>query len=338
MRRRVLLRAGAVAPALSMLSSHAARIPPDIAELRRFLALPESDIDIAAVKLSIDKMVDPSADIQRAERQVQELATAAAAIAGLRIFGEPPPVDVRVNAVRTCLYRPGPWNAQRAFRYDLQNDPTGTKILANKLLPHYLETRLGNCVSMPALFLVLAQKLRLDATLATAPEHTFVKVKTEAGTYSNHECTDDGGLKSDASYIREFEIAATAVQKGIYLRPLTRKQTVLVMAATLGEHYYRTSNVADLHALADLMLEHEPYGLEGNRTRTAAYGLALDLRYRRKYARFEDVPVEDRAGASQLLKSLNDLEKKAYALGWRPPSADFEANYQRLVKSVSHGS
>jgi regulator of sirC expression with transglutaminase-like and TPR domain len=335
MRRRTLLRAGVITPALAIFSSLAQRISPDVAALRRFLALPESQIDIATVKLAIDKMVDPRADIQWAERQLEELTAAASAIAGMRPFAQLPPVDVRVNAIRSCLYRSGPWNANKPFRYDLKNDPTGTKIVANKLLPHYLQTRLGNCVSMPALFLILAHRLKLDAALSTAPEHTFVKVRAESGTYSNHECTDDGGLKADSSYVREFEITPVAINKGVYLQPLTRKQTIVVMAGTLGEHYSRTDNVTGLHALADLMLEHEPDALDGIRTKMAAYGLTRDVRYRRKYARFEDMPPVDRADAIQLLRTLSDWEARAHALGWRPPSSAFEANYKRLVGAAS---
>lgn len=334
MRRRMLLRVGAAASALSTISSFAQRTSPDVAILRRFLALPESQIDIATVKLAIDKMVDPRADIRWAERQLNELATGASAIVGMRYVAETPSVGARVNAIRTCLYRAGPWNAHRPFRYDLKNDPTGTKIIANKLLPHYLQTRLGNCVSMPALFLILAQRLKLDAMLSTAPEHTFVKVKSESGAYTNLECTHDGGMKADSSYIREFEITPAAVRNRVYLQPLTCKQTIVVMAGTLGEYYFRTNNVTDLHALADLMLEYEPDGLEGIRTKMAAYGLTRDVRYRKKYARLEDVPPAHRADAVQLLKTLSVWERKAFSLGWRPPSSAFEANYQRLVKGA----
>src|SRR3546814_13674837 len=45
----------------------------------------------------------------------------------------------------------------------------------NKLLPTYLASRRGNCVSMPVLHIILAEKLGLNVHLSTAPLHMFVR-------------------------------------------------------------------------------------------------------------------------------------------------------------------
>lgn len=273
----------------------------DVQELRALLALPESKIDYGSVKLAIDKMVDPSADIDRAERQIGALFREAAALCGYS-FVRQVSVEARVDALRTCLYRRGPWNENRPFRYDLENDPTGKEIPENSLLPTYLDKRLGNCVSMPILFLVLAQRMGVEASLATAPEHVFVKVRDESGTYTNHECTHNGGLKADASYIREFEITPEAVKLGTYLRPLSKKDGILVMAGILGSHYYRKEDIASVAAFANLVSEASPGSLRAIQWRTAVHGLTLNVRFRRRYPRYENIPISERDEVHGLLR------------------------------------
>lgn len=332
--RRSALQWTGVLACLGAASGLAAkREPPEVLKLRAVLSLPDSKIDYGSVKLAIDKMVDPSADLDRAERQIGALFREATTLCGYS-FVKQVPVEARIDALRTCLYRRGPWNDNRPFRYDLENDPTGKEIPENALLPTYLDKRLGNCVSMPVLFLVLAQRMGVDTSLATAPEHVFLKVRAESGTYTNHECTHDGGLKADASYVREFEITPEAVKLGTYLRPLPKKEGVLAMAGVLGSHYYRKEDIASLHAFADLISEVSPGSLQAIQAKTAAYGLTLNVKFKKRYPRYENVPFGERDEVRSLLRKINELDARASALGWRPVSAAFEQNYRRLVSGA----
>ena len=308
----------------------AKREPSGVLKLRALLSQPDSKIDYGSVKLAIDKLVDPSADLDRAERQIGVLFREATDLCGYS-FVRQVPVEARIDALRTCLYRQGPWNDNRPFRYDLENDPTGKEIPENALLPTCLDKRLGNCVSMPMLFLVLAQRMGVDASLATAPEHVFLKVRAESGTYTNHECTHDGGLKADASYVREFEITPEAVKLGTYLRPLSKKEGILVMAGVLGSHYYRKEDIASLHAFADLTSEVSRGSLQAIQAKTAAYGLTLNVKFKKRYPRYEDIPPSEREEVRRLLRTISGLDAQANALGWRPVSAAFSENYRRLV-------
>ena len=52
-------------------------------------------------------------------------------------------------------------------------------------MSNYLATKLGNCVSMPALFVIIGRKIGIDVTLSLAPEHMFVKFRDESGVYIN---------------------------------------------------------------------------------------------------------------------------------------------------------
>ena len=73
--------------------------------------------------------------------KVDHLASAATRIAADGSY-----VD-KLKAPRQVIYEAGTWNTNRPFVYD-HDDPYGHD-LRNKLLATYLDTRRGNCGSMP---------------------------------------------------------------------------------------------------------------------------------------------------------------------------------------------
>lgn len=331
MRRRTALKSIGATGFAWTAPVFAQRLRPHIAALRAFLQLPDGEIEFGKVKLAIDQMVDPRSQTDWATRQLDLIMRAVTNMMAQPHFGRRGSVAAKVDALRSYLHVPGPWNEGRVFRYDLINDPTGKNTLANKLIPNYLRTRLGNCVSMPVLFLILAQRLGVDATLSTAPEHLFVKYRDDSGAYQNLECTDGAGPKRDASYVRDFEISSKALDNRLYLQPLSKKQAIIQMACTLGDHYGDMGDATALDALANLMLEHQPNGLEGIQTKAAAYDCAIEVQFRKKYPRPEDVPAAEREMLTRLLREMRAWDERAKLLGWRTPSKEFEARYRRVV-------
>lgn len=337
-RRRLLSGVAAVPCSLIGLSSLAQRVPripdADVNALRRLLDLPAHQVDYAQAKLEMDRMVDPAADASWASQRLDEMAREIAGMLALKGMARQIPALQKIEALRAYLYQPGSWNSGLVFKYDLENDPTGKTILANKLLPNYLRYRLGNCISMPILFLILAQKLRIHCSLATAPEHLFVKFRDEAGTYHNIEATSGGGLKRDSSYQREFEITQLAIDNGIYLRALPANEGVMVMMETLLQHLSERRDWDGVHSITSLILERYPKSIQAILFKRSAYLAVLDLRYRSKYPRFTDIPADLRDNADQLVKNVRGMEVKAEALGWRWPSSEFERTNARIVRNA----
>ena len=134
----------------------------DVEKIRSLLAKPERDLDYAQTKLTIDKMIQPSISINATRNQLDAMAQEIKAMAG----PSPTPIVLK-NTLRLYLYQAGPWNNNQAFLYDF-NDPLGTKI-SNKLLPNYLASKRGNCITMPFLFIILGDKLGLKVAASTAP-------------------------------------------------------------------------------------------------------------------------------------------------------------------------
>ncbi len=287
--------------------------PLRLADLKRQFDQPEQAVDFAEAKLIVDQLIDPGTDAAAVHKELDQLteATRSRLTTGLSHRGQ---MDVLLDT----LYKPGPWNGNRPFSYDL-NDPFG-KNRRNKLLATYLQTRKGNCVSMPILVAIIGQRLGLVVTLATAPEHVMVKFADDDGNWWNIEATGSG-YKWDSSYERDLDIGTLALQNEIYLRPLTPRQSVGVMASTLMEGLAAKKQADDLMAVADMILAVNPQDTVAMVQKANAYYLQLQERYHAKYPRPVDIPVD--LQADYQMRSRENLAwfEKAEALGWTPPTA-----------------
>jgi len=297
---------------------------PALQTVRHLTAISEGDLDLAKAKLAIDALIDPNVDVSGTLQQLDAMAAQAATLV-------PPHASKRdtVVALQTYLYLPGAWNGQKPFRYDL-DDPYG-KDIHNKLLSTYLATRKGNCVSMPLLFIILGQKLGLDVTAAAAPEHVLVKFRDENGQLFNIEATS-GGFKSDASYQHDLPITPRALANGIYLRRLSKRETVLVMAEALLELWGHEGQQERRIALADLLLEVNPTDVAAMLHKGSSYYLLLQSHFLSKYPSYEAIPATDRPYFEELGRNNKLWFNRAEALGWLQPDQAENTRYQQAIQ------
>lgn len=292
--------------------------------IRQMLQLPEAEIDLATAKLSIDQLIEPTIDVVGAGAQLDAIAQRVR----LRLPANPSSRE-KVDGLRAELYDAGPWNENQPFRYDLE-DPFGHSI-RNKLLPTYLATRRGNCVSMPLLFIALGQKVGIDVTASTAPDHVFVKYRDETGALFNLEATSGAGFTSDAWIQHEMPMTAEALSNGIYLQRLTKKETLVVMLGTLMEFYGQQGRQDEQIALARLALENYPKDVTAMLQIHAAFGRMIQREFQSKYRSPRDIPATERARFRELDGNSQLWRQKAEALGWREPDEATEDRYRETV-------
>lgn len=307
-----------------LVAANASTPKPTLADLRHQFALPEQQINFAQAKLVVDRLIDPSINAAAVLRELDQLTAVIRqrTPAGLSKRAE---LDVLLET----LYKPGPWNGNRPFSYDL-NDPFG-KNRKNKLLATYLATRKGNCVSMPILVAILGQRLGLIMTLATAPEHVMVKFVDDEGRWLNVEATA-GGFKADSSYERETGISALAIQNEIYLRPLSPRESVGVMASTLMEEYAAQKRGDDLLAVAEMALAANPKDVVAMVHKANAYYLQLQDRYVSQYPRPVDIPQDKQADFQRLSRENLAWFSKAEQVGWAPKTPEQEEKYLQSIQ------
>jgi regulator of sirC expression with transglutaminase-like and TPR domain len=299
----------------------------NIKAIRAILKLPDQQIDLAKVKLTIDHMIDPSINVERTLAQLDAM------VVNLRsMLPTGASKRLTMDALRYHLYQASPWNSNRPYQYDL-DDPFGANV-RNKLLTTYLETRKGNCVSMPLLFIILGQKLGIDVTASTAPNHVFVKYRDDEGKLYNLETTSGAGFTRNVWMNQQFPMTDEALASGIYMRPLTKKETVVVMVGTLLEFYGQQGLHKQRITLAKLALEYNPKDISVILHEHQAY-LALWRRdFVSKYPTPNDIPMEKRPQYMELEGKLKALYERAYALGWRPLDQEAKDNYRQRITQI----
>ncbi|GKT26850.1 transglutaminase family protein [Acidovorax sp. SUPP3334] len=219
--------------------------------IQKMLEAPEASIDLSTAKLVIDRMMDPSVDVDATLEQLDEMAR------GIRKT-LPTGASKRLvlDALRFHIYQPNEWNGRRPFQYDLE-DPFG-RVIKNKLLSNYLSNRKGNCVSMPLLFIFLGQRLGLDVSLAAAPNHLFVQWRDSDGKLYNLETTSGAGFTRDAWLRQQSPMTDIALKSGIYMRPMSKKEAIVTMAETLMAFYEKQNEPYRHAAMAHFLLKYSP--------------------------------------------------------------------------------
>jgi regulator of sirC expression with transglutaminase-like and TPR domain len=297
---------------------------PAAVAVRALLNQPAANLDLARAKLSIDKMIDPGIDTDSNLRRLDDMT---ASIRMLPEFGESQ--ASKLLALKKYIYEPGAWNGFNAFEYDLK-DPLGNNI-HNKLLPTYLSTRKGNCVTMPLLVILLGQRLGIDVTAATAPKHVLVKWKNEGGTWVNLEATSGANPARDVWIRQQMPMTDEALANGVYLQPLTRTESAALIATTLAEHYFAQGEFEKSIVIADLVLQSYPKDVGMIVLKATAFGRLNRQWFVSKYPSPAQIPVAERGYFQYLSQNNRHWFAQAETLGWRQESAEDE---QRYLESV----
>jgi regulator of sirC expression with transglutaminase-like and TPR domain len=272
-------------------------------------------------------MIDPSIDV---EGGVKRLDVMAAGIRAMPEYGASS--TSRLEALRRYVYVSGTWNGHRPFEYDL-DDPLGTNI-KNKLLPTYLSSRKGNCVSMPLLFVILGQRVGIDVTASTAPKHVLVKFRDELGPWINLEATSGATPARDVWIREQMPFRDEALANGLYLQPLTKKETIAVMAGTLAEHHLRHGEYEKAIAVSDLALAYYPKDVAAMLSKATGYGRIARTQFEEKYPSPNRIPADERGHFEYLVHQHRKWVAKAEGLGWREETKGDMDKYLWSVKQA----
>jgi regulator of sirC expression with transglutaminase-like and TPR domain len=277
--------------------------------------------------LTIDKMIDSSIDV---EGSVKKLDAMAAGIRAMPEFGASS--ATKLEALRRYVYVSGTWNGHQPFEYDL-DDPLGANI-KNKLLPTYLASRKGNCVSMPLLFVILGQRLGIEVAVSLVPKHVFVKYRDELGTWINLEATSGANPARDVWVREQSPFTDEALANGLYMQPLTKKETIAVMAGTLSEYWLRHGDHEKAIALSDLTLAYYPKDVAAMLQKATGYGRIARAQFEEKYPSPKQIPADERGYFEYLIHQHRSWVAKAEKLGWREETKEDMDKYLWSVKQA----
>jgi hypothetical protein len=121
------------------------------------------------------------------------------------------------------------------FGYDF-NDVFGHKTQESLFVSKLLETRKGNCHSLPYLYKILAEELGVDANLALAPNHVYIKHKNIKEGWYNTELTS-GIFPIDAWIMASGFVHIDAITNGVYMKALNNRESIALVLIDLANNY-----------------------------------------------------------------------------------------------------
>jgi regulator of sirC expression with transglutaminase-like and TPR domain len=276
------------------------------------LAAPDDRLDYARAKIAFDEIVDPTINSAAVQRELARLTNAASELAGAS-----EDYKVKLGAVRRAIYDAGAWNGGRPFIYD-PDDPLGRN-LHHKLLSDYLISRRGNCVSMPVLFLILADRLGVKGiALANAPLHDLIRFTDPAGRTFNIETTSGAHNARDEWYRQQMPMGDRALQSGIYLRSLTRREAIADLATVVVDYLIAEGRSEEAIAVSEVILKNYPRDAYAMVKEGTAYGQLLETEFTRRFPTPALIPSTLRPRYFMLAEKNQELFARAEALGWQP--------------------
>jgi hypothetical protein len=202
------------------------------------------------------------------------------------------------------------------FKYDFE-DFWGEKDWSKMFVTKLLSTNSGNCHSLPFLYKIICEELGVNAYLAMAPNHTYIKLRSKKVGWYNTELTS-AYFPIDAWIMASGYIHLNAIQNGVYMDTLSQKQSIAVCVTDLAKGYERKfpDDLEFIEKCADLSIQYYP-----------SYTNALILKAETMKKRFEKIMKN--AGAANPSEAFSlpeakivfdDMEKlyfQIYKIGYR---------------------
>lgn len=202
---------------------------------------------------------------------------------------------------------------------DFMGDNDCSKMFVTKLM----RTKSGNCHSLPMYYKILCEEIGAKAHLALAPNHLYIKHIDENGQWTNLELTN-GGFPRDQWIIKEMSITVEAIKNGIYMTPLSPKESIALTMLDLANNYR-------------FQIGYDAFYIKAINTALAYFPTCIPLLMgRANYYKYigeaeSKKPTPNPAHLKNIYHSYKTTISKIDALGYKEMPADI---YQQWVKSV----
>lgn len=132
---------------------------------------------------------------------------------------------------------PSPLNGNRPYEYDFDDfggKEDRTKLFVTKLMA----THSGQCRSLPLFYKILANEIGAEAFIAYAPNHSFIRHKSEEGDRLVCVELTNKTLPREVYMIESMSITETAIEKGTYMKPCDDREIIIDLLVELaGNHF-----------------------------------------------------------------------------------------------------
>lgn len=229
-------------------------------------------------------------------------------------------------AIFSFMYAPSYLNNNQVFKYDF-NDFMGDKNWTNMFVTKVMKTKMGNCHGLPYYYKILANELNVEAYLAIAPNHMYIKHIDEKGKWVNIELTN-GHVSSDAWMISSMGISSEAIKKGIYMDALTEKQSVALCLWDLAMGYQKDNGYDDfVLKCCNAVIKHYPTSITALMTKQNC----ISFIGKKQQEEAKKKGVKSTPEMEKTHKEYVALNKQIEDLGYREMPQE---QYEQWIKSV----
>ncbi len=213
--------------------------------VENLLFQPESKIDVGMVALTLAKEICPNLDVALYSARIDDLADQVR-----RLAKETIDPDQRIRCLNTVLL--------------LHEKFTGTRDMIDARQPqkyflnNVLDTKQGNCFTMPFLYMAVGQRLGWPIYAVSVPDHSFVRYVDPRLKEQNIETTSNGGYVRDDIYARDFRVSEIGRKSGAYMRTLSYHESLGDLVAINGIQFGELGQLQKAVAYLELAIQFNP--------------------------------------------------------------------------------
>lgn len=205
--------------------------------------LKEGDVKLAKVAFELSKEVDSSVNVKNDLNFIKKLSVAVKKAS----YNSPDPV-VRIEALKEVISR------DMGLAYDF-SDPKAESP-ANNLLSYTLKTKKGSCLTMPLLYLAVAQELKWPIYPVVVQNHMFLRYVT-GGKDINIEATSGSSLP-DSWYVEHFKVSKDVIKNGNYMKTSSYTEMAALLLQYNAFYYFKKRNHTKAFEYIDAAIEMYP--------------------------------------------------------------------------------
>ena len=129
------------------------------------------------------------------------------------------------------------------FKYNYE-DFAGKNDWSNMFVSKLMQTKQGNCHSLPYLYKIIMDELGEKSYLSLCPNHLYIKVQNEKMGWYNIELTNSN-FPTDAYLMSSGYVHIDAIRNGIYMKALTQQESIALCLIDLAQGYLAKFGIGD---------------------------------------------------------------------------------------------
>ena len=214
------------------------------------------------------------------------------------------------------------------------DDPFGQNDWSSMFVSKLLATGKGNCHSLPYLYKILADELKIPCYLAFAPNHIYIKSYAESTGWYNTELTS-GTFPVDAWIMASGYISMDAIRNGLYMDTLSTKQAVANSLVDLAHGYqykFGRENPEFVIKCCNTVLEYHPAHVNAMLTKAEAEKYYIDIQMKKQNVK----EAEDLFKDTEIAEMYSDMEQtyvRLHQLGYRRMPEKMYLEWISLLKN-----